>query len=330
MQSKFSVQNKLTYSIVFFAVLSLLIIGYLGYSNTKTVYIEKIRTTEQSDIEDIVSSIQLKLAVMKHDANFIANFYAMQKLLNWQRINVGKKIDRWDKATKDTFKSLIDLKKFYYKLRVLDLQGKEKISVFYNQQTQQPIVQNNEKLQNRSKEDYFKKAVNLKPGEIHVSQMELNVEFGKILYPHVPIVHFSATIYDNNGDKRGVAVINAYANNLMAAMQTQKNSHDNIKKNRYMIDQNGYFFYHKNKDKTWGEQLEHGENFKQYYPQVFEVISNNDDGLYEYEGKLFSYKRIYPDTGNKKEYWVVISEVEKQAVFTQLQQFERFFKVVFL
>jgi len=147
MQSKFSVQNKLTYSIVFFAVLSLLIIGYLGYSNTKTVYIEKIRTTEQSDIEDIVSSIQLKLAVMKHDANFIANFYAMQKLLNWQRINVGKKIDRWDKATKDTFKSLIDLKKFYYKLRVLDLQGKEKISVFYNQQTQQPIVQNNDKLQ---------------------------------------------------------------------------------------------------------------------------------------------------------------------------------------
>ncbi|MBF0264205.1 MAG: response regulator [Gammaproteobacteria bacterium] len=321
-----SVQNKLTYTTIFLTFIVLVVIGYVGYSNTQQAYHEKILESEQTEVGDMVISIKEKLQVMKKDANFIANFYAMQKFLNWQSIGVANKVSRWEKATKDTFKSIIDLKKIYYKLRILNNDGKEQITVFYNQDTQEAYVQSNDKLQDRSKERYFTETKNLNLDEVYVSQMELNVEFGKIIYPLVPIVHFTAAIYDKNGDKRGVAIINAYADHIIESLSI----HQQHVKSRILINNDGYYLHHKNKDKLWGWQLNNNDNFKQDNPETFDIVMKNEKGFYENNGLLFTYERIYPDINNRSEFWVLISHVEKDVVFAPVTRFQRTFILILI
>lgn len=324
MKKRIPLQTKLLYSMVTIIVVAISVVGYYGYSQAKDVYVEKIKDTERNDIGSTALSIEEKISVMKEDANFIANFYAMQQLLNWQSMGVDDKVEIWDQAAKDTLVSMIDLKDFYYKLRILDLEGMEKINVFFDQKTQQIVVQDENQLQDRSKERYFLDAQNLKAGEISVSQMELNMEFGKIIYPHVPIVHFTAAIYDNNGQKRGYAVINAYAKNIMSSLNKEKQSF----KKRYLIDNKGYYLFNEDENKLWGWQLNHAHSFKSDNPELFDVVSKNREGMYILDEKHYTYKRIYPDIKNKKNYWVVLSELEEDKVFASLNNFERLFYII--
>jgi|GEM_PF-1619183 len=322
---RISLQTKLIIIVISIAFVALSVVGYYGYSEAKTVYVQQIEESEWHDIENIVHSMKDKISIMKQDANFIANFYAMQKLLNWQSVGVKEKIETWDKATKDTFSSMIDLKNFYYKLRIIDLEGMEKINVFFDQKDHEVVTQSNDKLQNRSQERYFIESKTLKSGEVAVSQMELNMEFGKIVQPYIPIVHFSSMIFDKSGQKRGIAVINAYAKNFTdALLAADVSSH--IHKKRYLIDNKGFYLFHENRDKLWGEQLNHGENFKSDHPKLYEYIQNNQNGRYETKGKLYTFDKIYPNANNLNEYWIVISEVSTAKLFAPMNDF----KVVFL
>jgi signal transduction histidine kinase/HAMP domain-containing protein len=324
---KLSLQNKITYTILFFATLALGVVGYIGYSYTKDAYINHILNTEHNNINNVSLSIENKLSVMKQDATFIANFYAVQKLYNWEIIGVDDKIYRWEKTTKNTFKSLINLKKLYYKLRIIDLNGMEKISVFYDSSSKKALIQSSDKMQNRVDERYFKEALELLDGEVLVSQMELNMEFGKPVYPYVPIVHFSSLIYDKDGHKKGVAVINAYAETFLSSISDSCDykSNGDLNKSRYMIDHKGFFLFHQDSSKEWGEQLSTDERFQKYYPEVFEVLKREESGYYEFDNKIFTYKRVYPDLKKRDEYWILINEVDSDSIFTQLIMFEKLF-----
>jgi signal transduction histidine kinase/ActR/RegA family two-component response regulator len=327
MHKRISIQSKIMVSIITIALIAVSVIGYYGYSEARDVYTLKIQKSEHNSVEDMVRSIDDKISVMKQDANFIANFYAMQKLLNWQSVGVKSKINKWDLATKATFSSLINLKNFYYKLRIIGLDGMEQINVFYDQQKQHTATQENHKMQDRSKERYFYEATDLKAGEVYVSQMELNMEFGKIVRPYVPIVHFSSVIYDKSGQKRGVAVINAYAKIITDVLQV----HDDVEdKKHYMIDNKGYYLYNKESKKLWGEQLPHGANFQKDYPKLYHHIQTHERGQYETKERLFTFYKIYPDVKEKKEYWVVISQVKKDTIFAPLNEFKMIFALILM
>jgi len=326
---RISLQTKLIIVVMSIAFVALSIVGYYGYANSKPVYIQKIEESERHDIENIVHSIRDKVSVMKQDANFIANFYAMQKLLNWQSVGVKEKIEIWDKATKDTFVSLINLKNFYYKLRIFDLNGVEKINVFFDQKSQKVVIQSSDKLQDRSKARYFHETKALQSGEVAVSQMELNTEFGKITRPLVPVVHFSSVIYDHNERKRGIAVINAYAKNFVGILATTQEDRA-IHKQRYMINNKGFYLYHKESNKLWGEQLGHGENFKSDYPKLYKYIQSHKSGRFETNKRLYTFDKIYPNVKNIDEYWVVINEVSTQKIFAPMNSFKMLFAAMLL
>jgi len=323
---RISLQSKLMTSIIFIVLIAIFATGSYGYLEARDLYTQKIQKSEENDINNMAQSIEDQISLIKQDANFIANFYAMQKLLNWQSVGVVEKIARWDKVTKDTFASLINLKNFYYKLRVLDLDGKERINVYFDQKTQQSLIQSDNKMQDRSKENYFQAATKLRIGEIHISQMELNSEFGKIIYPYVPIVHFSATIYDKNEQARGVAVINAYAKNFLSSLSTP--SDDGIYKKRYMVDSQGYYLAHEDRQKLWGKQLKHGERLDKDNPKLYAYIMQHDHGRYLSKGQLYSFVKVYPNQKDHKEFWVIISEVKKKEVFAPLNSFKMIFFLI--
>ncbi|MCK5522502.1 MAG: hypothetical protein KAI83_05135 [Thiomargarita sp.] len=51
----------------------------------------------------------------------------------------------------------------------------------------------------------------MKVGEITISQMDLNVEQGKVEFPEKPVVQFFTPIVDRKGVVQGIIIINLQA-----------------------------------------------------------------------------------------------------------------------
>ena len=130
----------------------------------------------------------------------------------------------------------------------LDMQGKELIrtdSVHIApliKPTDHRIVPK-EELQIKTNRSYFQQFKHLKEGEIGVSDIELNMEFGEITEPKQPVVRYAKLIYQN-GEPQGILVFNICLTKFFNQFI------DSTFYNVYIIDQMGRFILYKDPKKS--------------------------------------------------------------------------------
>ena len=86
------------------------------------------------------------------------------------------------------FANFLATQKFYQQVRLIDLSGQEKIRVDYK--NQQVDIVEQQQLQDKSDRYYVKRSIRLEPGQVFVSEFDLNQERGKIESPVVPVIRF--------------------------------------------------------------------------------------------------------------------------------------------
>jgi len=96
----------------------------------------------------------------------------------------------------------------YDQVRFLDETGLEIVRVNFNEG--RPYIVPKEQLQNKFKRYYFSDTIKLKPGQIFVSQLDLNVEQGKIELPLKPMIRIGTPLVDLKGQKQGVVLLNYF------------------------------------------------------------------------------------------------------------------------
>jgi signal transduction histidine kinase/HAMP domain-containing protein len=95
-----------------------------------------------------------------------------------------------------------------------------------------------DRLQDKSQRYYFHEALKLKPGEIYISPMDLNVEYGEIEKPEQPVIRFATPIPDENGQVQGLLVANLHAQVLLEQVQELTEARA---RTAYLIDRSGYY-----------------------------------------------------------------------------------------
>src|SRR5262249_42430972 len=101
----------------------------------------------------------------------------------------------------------------YDQVRYLDADGRERVRVNFNDG--RPAIVPEKDLQPKSDRYYFIEAMRLSRGEIFVSPFDLNVEHGQIEQPLKPTIRFAMPVFDGQGVKRGVLVLNFLGNVLL-------------------------------------------------------------------------------------------------------------------
>jgi len=104
-----------------------------------------------------------------------------------------------------------------FQIRYLDLNGNEKIKInknLFSKDTPSIITPEN-KLENKAYRDYFKTFIELKNGEYGVSNIDLNIENGKITEPKMATIRVAKAIFDKNNNKKGFIVINIFLDNFL-------------------------------------------------------------------------------------------------------------------
>ena len=115
----------------------------------------------------------------------------------------------------------------YDQLRFLDLHGNEILRYErIDKYTLKP-----KPLQRKVDRDYFQKGLSLKKGQIYISSIDLNREYGILELPHKPVIRGVTPIFDTNQEQVGLAVINFNMTKVFNLINTRL-SEDNF----YLID----------------------------------------------------------------------------------------------
>ena len=176
----------------------------------------------------------------------------------------------------------------YVKIRYLNEQGEEVIRINENG----AIVPHDE-LQEKADRPFFQKAWELAPGEIYISAFDLNVEHGAIEQPIKPMLRFSMPVFDANGKRRGVYVINDSGTNLIDWLRL----FSPLYQQRFrFLNAQGYWLKAANPEEEWGFALPggSGKTLAQTSPVLWAQIVKNPEGQEPYNGGYFTWCRVVP------------------------------------
>jgi signal transduction histidine kinase len=123
-----------------------------------------------------------------------------------------------------------------YQIRYLAADGREIVRV--DKKDERVFVVPTERLQDKGDRYYFRDTMRRKPGELYVSPLDLNVEYGQIEQPERPVIRVATPIGTGTGSNEGILIINLYADFLLEQIQQMAQSRGGT---AFLFDRSGHF-----------------------------------------------------------------------------------------
>ncbi|MEM9110629.1 MAG: ATP-binding protein [Planctomycetota bacterium] len=144
-------------------------------------------------------------------------------------------------------------------IRYLDPQGREWLRV--ERHGEEILVSDSSDLQDKSDRPYFTDAAVLKPGQCHVSYIDLNEERG-VIQRDKPVLRFSTPVW-RSGKLLGVIVMNVDAREILNELILTESAGRVI-----LAGNDGVYMFHRDKAKRWGKQLNTEASLFQDWPDL--------------------------------------------------------------
>jgi len=188
----------------------------------------------------------------------------------------------------DELLAFSEIKGVYDQIRLLDLSGNEIIRV--NLKQSRSFITVPQKLQNKSKRYYFKETLDLTEGAVFISPLDLNIEQGVIEQPLKPMIRMGTPLYNQQGEKRGILLLNYLAQNLLDKLSQSTRQSQRLS----LLNSQGYWLMHPDNNRVWGFMYNNGERFQKYHQEIWPEIMHHDMGQIETEKGIITYDSIYP------------------------------------
>ncbi|MEF2145927.1 MAG: PAS domain S-box protein [Desulfovibrionaceae bacterium] len=181
----------------------------------------------------------------------------------------------------------------YSQLRYLDPEGREQIRI--DNRLGVPELLSRPQLQNKSAEPYFQRALELKPGQVYISPLNLNREQGTIERPFRPTIRFASPVRLPGRQKPGFLVINANGQRLLKELQETARPH---RQNILLLNHLGYWLLAPESRMEWGQYLPGRAKFtfQNRYQAEWKRMRQEDNGQFQTAKGLFSFLRVNPQS----------------------------------
>ncbi len=282
---KISLSLKVAIGTFFIGGLGVLLVTILSFAQISSYVKENMLSTLQFELKEDAKQIKSDINGMKKDINLLKNseqigaiYRAKNNPYNYDAQSNETLSSLKEKLGK-TFKSLLEHNDAYFNIRLIDASGKELV-VSVKDAKGKVIVQKESALQNKWDCSYFKKSIALKEGEVYLSKIDLNKEYGVFSVPHIPTIRVALAIYLDN-KTFGILIINANINKLFSVINNTFSSD----KNFYIANEEGYYLYNKDREKTFGFDL--GTEYK-----IESDFDFSSDAYFKGE-MAFAHRKVY-------------------------------------
>lgn len=178
----------------------------------------------------------------------------------------------------------------YNKIRWLDEKGMEKMRIDYAEPM--PMIVPDAELQYKGNRYFFTATNKLNPNEIFVSPLDLNVDNNQIEVPYHPNIRFGMPLFDSEGSRRGIILINYSARNLLKRFETELGVRNNM---QWLLNQEGYWLKGSTGDDEFGFMFGRKElTMAKRHPDAWKKITASEKGQFVSEEGLWTFATVYP------------------------------------
>ncbi|MBU0632885.1 diguanylate cyclase [bacterium] len=208
--------------------------------------------------------------------NIIAMALAEDKVL-LQYINAHDKTKIQE--LNNLFLTLTNSEKNIMQARYIDASGKEVIRVNRDNLQSLPYIVPKEKLQDKSLRDYFVATKKMSKQKIWHSNIDLNVENGKIEVPYRPTMRIAVPLFAKN-EFAGIVIVNMLVEELFSAINASAIF------NTFIIDKYGNYILHPDNQYSWNRYTGVKRGLYEDFPlNASEILSGKSEGE-----NFFAYK----------------------------------------
>ena len=193
----------LMYFIPLFIILTISLAGLIVGDYLRTSKL--INANERLQISIIKKTLTHDLAEIGPDLRILMQSENFQDYLSAPGPTTKKDLQK-------TFSLFANYRRVYSQIRYIDLNGMEKVRIDFD--NSRVIHAPDAQLQNKSARYYFKESIQLERGDIFVSPLDLNIENDEIEKPYKPVIRFATPVFDANGKKRGIIILNYLAQRI--------------------------------------------------------------------------------------------------------------------
>lgn len=241
----------------------------------------RVRAQESLLVGRAVDNMNNQLKYIAGDLRFLASEGRLQAVL-----------DRPGPATlarlSDEYVEFSRSKGVYDQVRWLDESGMERARVDYHAGRPQAVAP--KELQDKKDRYYFSDTFRLRPGEIFVSPLDLNIEHGVVERPFKPMLRIGTPVVDSSGRKRGIVLLNYYGRDLLEAVGGGKLS-DHLS----ILNREGYWLKSPHPADAWGFMLGNRDaTLAMRHPGSWKTILEHKQGSLSDASGLWTWDTVYP------------------------------------
>ena len=270
----------LSFVFVFLAISVILLTSTtLLQSNINKEARVKTEITEQSLVYAEQYFISYKINRLTSDLQFICD--SLPEELS-QAYNMNHVEELW--------RVYADSRKVFDQIRLISTKGDEVVRVDYSPDG--AFVVPRDQLQNKKDRYYFQSAIKLNADEIYLSNLDLNIENGVIELPINPMIRLAQVLFDQNGIKQGLVVLNYSASDILKQIESiAASSAGEI----FFLNKDGYWLYNSlNANAEWAFSYDSDSpvKFPNLFGEEWKQISSGETGTMTTKNGFFYYMSI--------------------------------------
>ena len=175
----------------------------------------------------------------------------------------------WVMRLQEIFTAFAQTRPGYFQIRYIGVADGGRELVRIEQQAGQVLTVPAESLQAKDDLDYVREALRLLPGEIYLSEFDLNRENGKEQVTQIATLRAATPVFTPEGKLFGLVVINMDADALLKIDSTKMLFPASI----YVANQDGYYLVHPDATRTYRFEGDSGARLTRDFPTLTEAFN---------------------------------------------------------
>lgn len=213
---------------------------------------------------------------------------------------------------REEYLNIVQHQTLYDQVQFMDETGREIVRADFYRGHAQLIPE--KELQSKASQYWFKDTIARRQNELFISQLELNVENDRIEEPFKPTIRLGTPVFDSEGKKQGIVVLNYRADKLISRLDRQSVYSPG---SMMLLNKEGFWLKSNHPQDEWGFMLSERKNrkFENTFPAAWKQIRERDSGTFSTSEGTFSFTTIYPILeayqSNNNLYWSLFQEQHK-------------------
>ena len=280
-----ALHNRVRWRIFYLLFVVLLVLVLAGLVSSQVIAekeMDKAATASRGQLEAIRSLQQNDLVFLETLVFQLAADTELQRF-------VTTPTDLSRELILDNWMRVAERVSWIFQIRLISNSGYETMRVDYDRES--GFAQDVNSRQNKRDRDYFRQAIGLGQGQIYISPINLNREYGELSYPLTPVLRMAVPVIQPSGQSSGILVVNFFADKLLDVLSQVSAG---ARGETLLLNGHGEFLQGYSDTDSWSHELtpDDARRFMDMYPALWERIRREGDGEFRQEGERFLFRTL--------------------------------------